>query len=89
MSSVPPSEREYRDDELAALRLVGMTHEKGRGAAYYATGDYWPRQLRENARQAERSIVALRLAADAMEREIARWPVRPVGSVQGSGEGDD
>lgn len=77
--SEPISERTYSDGEQGAFRAVaahaGMGAFKvGRGAPYFATGSYWPDHLRRMARLWRRLAPLAELAADAMEREIARWP---------------
>ncbi|QEU11624.1 hypothetical protein [Dermabacter vaginalis] len=63
-----PLGRSYTQEEIAALKRVGMLGTHGRifrDAALYVTGSYWPRYARKKARD-------WAIVADALEREITR-----------------
>lgn len=66
--------RNYSTDEIRALRAAFGLEAPMRGPAQHACGPYWPGELRTQAKQYERLIPLLRLAADALEREIAADP---------------
>lgn len=69
--------RIYDGAELAALRAVNNHEWPGagdpaeRGPAQFAGGAYWPEELRRKADEFDRLAPLYRLAADALEREIA------------------
>ena len=68
--------RNYSDAEVEALRRAfrGADDPTKRGPAQHACGPYYPAMLRERADDYEKLIPKLRLAADALEREIANDP---------------
>ena len=74
--------RTYSESEQDALRSVsrrewGEPFEErgaGTGPAHHAAGDYWPVALRRRAAEFEWLAPRYRLAADALEREIAADP---------------
>lgn len=73
----PPLDRNYHPAEIAAFRRISrhewnQTYEDKRGPAWYACGPGWPIELRRKADDMERRVFAMRLAADAMEREGCR-----------------
>lgn len=76
------SVRTYSTDEHAAFKRAnrhfnwqaGGGYKAGEGPAEYASGRYWPDHMRAEAARLERLIPYLRLAADALEREIAADP---------------
>lgn len=78
--SDPEPLREYSPTELKALRAVTSREWKGsgdpaeRGPAQFATGAYWPTELRRRAREFRRLARLYDLAASAMEREIENDP---------------
>jgi hypothetical protein len=68
--------RTYHAEELVALRAVTKQEWPGsgdpaeRGPAQFASGDYWPTELRRRAVEFDRLATNYRIAADALEREI-------------------
>ena len=75
--SPPPIDRHYSAEEMRAFITVsplewGQTYTPRRGPAWYATGPWWPKRLREQAARLEKRAAAMRLAAAAMEREGCR-----------------
>lgn len=68
--------RNYSVEEMRALAaaLPGTGVQRGDGPAHFAAGPFYPADLRERAAEYERLIPLLRLAADALEREIAADP---------------
>ena len=74
MSAPPPLPRHYTSTELRAAALISpkvwnQRFASKRGPLYYATGPWWPIELRRLAADAERRAKAMRVVADAMERE--------------------
>lgn len=74
-----PAVRTYTHAEHRAFRAVshrewGQGYEPGNGPAEYAGGTYWPAELRAQAERMQRLIPLYRLAAGALEREIASDP---------------
>lgn len=71
--------RSYSPSELAAFKSVSHrewnepfeARGEGSGPPFYAGGSGWPNELRRKAAEFERLAPRYRLAADAMEREIA------------------
>jgi hypothetical protein len=66
--------RTYSAAEAEALRAALPMTGARRGPAQSACGPYYPTELRYRAEKYERLIPLLRLAADALEREIAADP---------------
>ena len=74
MTEPTPLRIDLPADVLAAVRTIskpvwGTPYRHGRGPAHYASGNYWPDELRRLARQWERWAKAARVVATFMDPE--------------------
>jgi hypothetical protein len=69
----PISKRQYSPEEIAAARRLRLTgNVPGRGAIYFAGGDYWSNELDRRAQEFERDAARARMLAAALRREQER-----------------